>query len=111
MTIEKSKAISPQASVAHGFRIGLVSAMLEAQKRERDEILAELVTIKGLMPLLMRHRNGGAWTGAERSELHAQLRAIAHVSPYMVVLLLPGSFAILPVMAWWLDRRRFHRDG
>jgi hypothetical protein len=23
---------------------------------------------------------------------------------------LPGSFAVLPVMAWWLDRRRINRD-
>ena len=61
------------------------------------------------MPLLMRRRNGGRWTSAERSELQRQLQALAHLSPYLVVLALPGSFLALPFLAWWLDRRRLQR--
>lgn len=84
--------------------------MLEAQKRERAAILAEFVKVRGLMPLLMKHRNGDPWSRDERAELHEQLRALAHLSPYLVILALPGSFAILPVLAWWLDRRRHRRE-
>lgn len=84
--------------------------LLAAQQRERDLVLAEFVKVRGLMPLLMKHRNGGAWTRAERSELQEQLRALAHLSPYLVLLALPGSFAFLPVLAWWLDRRRHRRE-
>lgn len=83
--------------------------MLDAQKRERAVILGEFVKIRGLMPLLMKHRNGDSWSRAERLLLQEQLRALAHVSPYLVILVLPGSFAILPVLAWWLDRRRGQR--
>lgn len=83
--------------------------LLAAQKRERDRILAELVKIRGFMPLLMKPRNGMRWTPQERDELAAQLRAMAHVSPYLTVAILPGSFALLPLLAWWLDRRRQQR--
>jgi hypothetical protein len=27
-----------------------------------------------------------------------------------LILALPGSFAFLPLLAWWLDRRRHRRD-
>ena len=88
-----------------------VQRLLEAQQRERLHVTAELVKIKGLMPLLMKRRNGGSWTAAERAQLVLQLQALAHLSPYLVVLAMPGSFLALPVLAWWLDRRRFRRDG
>ena len=58
------------------------------------------------MPLLMKRRNGDRWTVAERQDLYGQLRALSHLSPYLVVLALPGSFLMLPALAWWLDRRR-----
>lgn len=74
-------------------------------------MLQGMVKIRGLMPLLMKKRNGQAWSVEERAALLEQLRAVAHVSPYLVVVLLPGSFAMLPVLAWWLDRRRQDRDG
>jgi hypothetical protein len=83
--------------------------MLEAQQRERRQITAELVKVRGLMPLLMRRRNGGHWSVAERHELIEQFHALAHLSPYLVILALPGSFMALPVLAWWLDRRRQNR--
>lgn len=86
-----------------------VQRLLEAQERERQLITAELVKVKGLMPLLMKRRNGGNWSVAERHELIEQLHALAYLSPYLVVLVLPGSFMALPVLAWWLDRRRQRR--
>lgn len=84
--------------------------MLEAQQRERRLITIELSKIKGMMPLLMKRRNGGAWSVDERHQLLEQLHALAYLSPYLVVLVLPGSFIALPVLAWWLDRRRDHRN-
>jgi hypothetical protein len=89
----------------------LVRLILDAQQRERRQITAEIVKIKGMMPLLMKRRNGGRWTPTERSELMLQVQAIAYLSPYLVVLVLPGSFMLLPVLAWWLDRRRLQRNG
>ncbi len=91
-------------------RSDLVKALLAAQKRERDEVLAEVVKIKGFMPLLMKPRNGMQWTPSERAELAAQAKAFAHLSHYLVVLMLPGSFMYLPLLAWWLDRRRHKRE-
>lgn len=90
-------------------RPAAVRRLLEAQERERIELTAELAKVKGLMPLLMKHRNGGHWTVDERHQLIEQLHALAHLSPYLVILALPGSFLFLPVLAWWLDRRRQQR--
>jgi len=89
----------------------VLGRILEAQKRERDLLVKEFAQVRGLMPLLMRHRNGGRWTREERLALQEQLLALAHLSPYLVVLVLPGSFMVLPVLAWWLDRRRIQRGG
>ena len=100
--IAASTGMRPQPSLVH--------KMIDAQKRERSVVLSEFVKIKGLMPLLIKHRNGDTWSRAERVQLQEQLRALARLSPYLFVLLLPGSFAFLPVLAWWLDRRR-HRRG
>ena len=59
--------------------------MVDAQRRERNVIVAEVARIKGLMPLLMKRRNGYNWSRAERVELHDQLSALAHLSPYLFV--------------------------
>jgi hypothetical protein len=100
-----------QPVVVQRFSPRIVRRMLEAQQRERQQITAELVKVKGFMPLLMKRRNGGRWTVDERHQLIEQLHAFAHLSPYLVVLVLPGSFLALPVLAWWLDRRRYRRGS
>lgn len=91
------------------MRAVFVQRMLEAQERERLQITAELVKVRGFMPLLMKRRNGGRWTVDERHELIEQFHALTHLSPYLVLLALPGSVLALPVLAWWLDRRRQRR--
>lgn len=83
---------------------------MDAERRERQVVTAEIVRIHGLMPLLMGHRNGGRWSAEARKELYEQLHALAHLSPYLFVLVLPGSFVALPLLAWWLDRRRQRRS-
>jgi len=83
--------------------------MLSSQRREVRRVVAELMVTRGLMPLLMKSRNGGSWTSVEKDELLSHLRRMAHLSPYLIALVLPGSLLILPLYAWWLDRRRLNR--
>jgi len=92
------------------LRDGVVSRMVASQKRQAREFVADIVRMRGLMPLLMQHRNGGSWTAEEKSQLLAQLRILSRVSPYLLFLLLPGSALLLPGYAWWLDRRRKPRS-
>lgn len=66
----------------------------------------ELSKVKDAMPLLMKRRNGGCWTREEQRYLLERLRGLSYLSPYLLVLLLPGSFVLMPLLAWWLDRRR-----
>lgn len=88
-----------------------IARLIAAQKRQAREFIADLVQVRGLMPLLMKSRNGGAWTADEKTELLRQLRILSRVSPYLLFLLLPGSALLLPVYAWWLDRRRKARPA
>lgn len=90
-------------------RGGVVRLMLEAQRRERDHLLREVLKARGLMPLLMKQRNGSRWTADERQELRERLGALSRISPYLVAMAVPGSLLMLPVLAWWLDRRRQRR--
>ncbi|HTQ76685.1 MAG TPA: hypothetical protein VMI15_01555, partial [Burkholderiales bacterium] len=78
-------------------------------ERERKFLLGELTQVKGLMPMLMRRRNKQKWTREELAAIRAQLRRLTSLSPYLVVIVMPGGFAVLPVLAWWLDRRRARR--
>jgi len=74
--------------------------------REKKYLLSEILQVKGLMPLLMKPRNKQRWTPEDKAELQVHLRRLSNISPYLVVLALPGSFILLPALAWWLDRRR-----
>jgi hypothetical protein len=84
--------------------------IVSSQRREASRILAELMATRGVMPLLMKARNGESWSSAEKAQLIAHLRRVAHLSPYLIALLLPGSVLLLPIYAWWLDRRGLKRD-
>jgi hypothetical protein len=77
-------------------------------ERERDHLVSEMAQIRDLMPLLMKQRNGAPWSTDDRAELRRHLTHLKHISPYIVLTLVPGSFIALPMLAWWLDRRR-HR--
>jgi hypothetical protein len=83
-----------------------VRRAFELAERERKFLLAEMSQVKGLMPVLMRRRNKQQWTPEELAEIRAHLKRISQLSPYLVVIVMPGGFAALPVLAWWLDRRR-----
>lgn len=74
--------------------------------RERDHLIAEMAQVRGLMPLLMKPRNGKKWSPADKAELRLHCRRLRSISPYLVLSIVPGSFVALPILAWWLDRRR-----
>ena len=77
--------------------------------REKAYLLEEMLQVKGLVPLLMKPRNGARWTAEDKALLKDHLRRASKLSHYLVVLLLPGGLLLLPVLSWWLDRRRRKR--
>lgn len=74
--------------------------------REKAHLLSEMLAVKGLLPLLMKPRNGERWTADDKRMLAQHLKRLSRLSPYLVVLLMPGGLIALPALAWWLDRRR-----
>ena len=86
-----------------------VRRALELAERERRFLIGEMEQVKNLMPILMRRRNKQQWTKEELAEIRSHLKRLSKLSPYLVVIVMPGGFAMLPVLAWWLDRRRARR--
>lgn len=83
-----------------------IRSVRERAARERRYLASEFAQVAGLMPLLMKRRNGQHWTPEDRAQLVRHLRRLSHLSPYLAVLILPGGLLMLPALAWWLDRRR-----
>ena len=77
--------------------------------RWRQAAHAELARVRGLVALLMKPRNGEAWTPEDRALLRRELLALARLVPVFVLPILPGSVVLLPAYAWLLDRRRVAR--
>ncbi len=86
--------------------VAFVRMMRELTTREKQFLLGEMVQVRGLMPLLMKPRNKLPWTPEDKIELTVHLRRLSSISHYLIVLALPGGMLMLPVLAWWLDRRR-----
>ena len=74
-------------------------------------IRGELSQVRGLIPILMKRRNGGQWSAEERAMLQRDLRALLNLSPYLIPLIMPGGVLMLPLLAWWLDHRRNGRKN
>ena len=74
--------------------------------RERKYLLNEILQVRGLMPLLMKPRNKQPWSAEDKAELKVHLKRLSQLSPYLVVVMMPGGFFMLPALSWWLDRRR-----
>jgi hypothetical protein len=81
----------------------------EVTEREREYLRSEILQVRGLMPLLMKARNKQRWTAQDRAELKLHLTRLSNISPYLVIIALPGSILLLPLLAWWLDSRRNRR--
>jgi uncharacterized membrane protein len=74
--------------------------------RWRAASLSVLAEVEGLVHVLMKPRNGQAWSPEDREFLRSELRALARWTPVLFLFLVPGSFILLPAYAWLLDRRR-----
>ncbi len=79
--------------------------------REKQRLLSELQKTSGMMPILMKPRNGQRWSHEDRAILRGHLGRLSRLSPYLVLVVMPGGFFMLPVFAWWLDRRRMRVRG
>ena len=79
--------------------------------REKRFLLDQILQTKGLMPILMKPRNQQKWSAEDKAELMGHLRRLSQLSPYLVILVMPGGFFIMPALAWWLDRRRNRNNG
>ena len=86
--------------------VAFIRSVRELTAREKKFLLNEMLQVRGLMPLLMKPRNKQRWTPEDKQQLGIHLRRISHISPYLVVLAMPGGLLMLPALAWWLDRRR-----
>ena len=98
-----------QPSYIAKFRCAGIAAyrsISDLSEREKKHLLNEILQIRQLMPLLMKPRNKQPWTREDKQALRVHLRRLSGISPYLIVLALPGSFLMLPALAWWLDRRR-----
>jgi hypothetical protein len=90
--------------------VAFVRSVHELTVREKKALLAEILHVRGLMPLLMKPRNKQRWTPEDKAELAVHLERLSRISPYLVVLVMPGGFFMLPALAWWLDRRRLRKQ-
>lgn len=107
-SLRKRIVSSLSRSIAEIGKLG--RGMRELQHRESQRVRDEMAGTRQLIPLLMKQRNGTKWTAEERRNIQKYLRRIAGVSPYLVLFVMPGGFFMLPLLAWWLDKRRQRRD-
>lgn len=85
-------------------------AVFAMQNRERIRLWDEMNQMRGLIPLLMKQRNGYRWTDLDRKRIKVQLRKLVDLSPYLVLFVAPGGFLVLPILVWWLDRRQIRPE-
>lgn len=76
----------------------------------KQVILMEVLSIKGLMQLLMKIRNTDEkWSREERKEIRMHLKNIAKIVPAIAIFSLPGGAFLLPILSEALDRRKNRR--
>ena len=90
----------------NGRTISVIRTLGAYTVREKEYLLREILQVRGLMPLLMKPRNRQRWSAQDKAELMQHLKRLSSLSPYLVVVVMPGGFLMLPALAWWLDRRR-----
>ncbi|MBI3575942.1 MAG: hypothetical protein HY083_09870 [Gammaproteobacteria bacterium] len=88
----------------------MLTALRDLRRREQGRLHAELQQVPGLFALLMKPRNGVRWSAEERTALRVRLRELSHLGLYATFLAVPGTSLVLPLLAWWLDRRTRPRE-
>jgi hypothetical protein len=104
----------PPAPAGGGFLAAVrrfFNAVRLLHEREKSRIREDISRVPGLMALLMKPRNGKKWTRTERAELRARMRRVSRLGLYLTTAALPGTSLMLPLLAWWLDRRQSKRAG
>ncbi len=86
--------------------IMIIKSLRDLTAREKMRLRNEIMQIRDLMPLLMKPRNKQRWSAVDKAQLAQHLKRLSRISPYLVILVMPGGFFMLPALAWWLDRRR-----
>jgi hypothetical protein len=86
---------------ARGF-----SSVRELAASEKRRLLEEVGAMRGLLPLLMKPRHHQQWSRADKVLLYRHVKRMSLLSPYLILLALPGGALALPALAWWLARRR-----
>lgn len=86
--------------------VKVFNGMQDLTTREKRRLVSEMSQVRGLMPLLMKPRNKEKWSREDKLLLSQHLKRLSALSPYLVILVMPGGFFVLPALAWWLDRRR-----
>jgi len=85
--------------------MAFIRTVRDLTNREKQALTAEILQVRGLMPLLMKPRNKQRWTPEDRAELVVHVQRLSRISPYLVVIVMLGGFFVLLALAWWLDRR------
>ncbi len=76
----------------------------------KEAILMEVLSVKGLMRLFMKIRNTDEkWTREEKKEIKKHLRNVAKIIPTVAIFSLPGGSFLLPILVEALDRRKIRR--
>lgn len=70
----------------------------------------EVLRIEGLIAVLMKPRNGEAWTREDRNFLGQEFQRLGRAAPGFLVFLLPGGAILLPLYAWFIDSRTDQRS-
>ncbi len=76
----------------------------------KEAILMEVLSIKGLMQLLMKTQNTDAkWSREEKKEIKRHFKNITKIIPAVAIFSLPGGSFLLPILAEVIDRRKTRR--
>jgi hypothetical protein len=75
----------------------------------RRKAFGRLSPIQDFVRVLMKPRNGEAWSDEDRLFLRAGFQALGRLTPLFLLFLLPGGFALAGAYAWLIDRRRQRR--
>ena len=66
----------------------------------------EITHVQGLMQLLMKPRNGMPWSREDKAAILSHLKHMGKSLPLLAFFTLPGGVLLLPLLPWFLERRK-----
>ena len=76
--------------------VKVFNGMQDLTTREKRRLVSEMSQVRGLMPLLMKPRNNEKWSREDKLLLSQHLKRLSALSPYLVILVMPGGFLCCP---------------